>query len=122
MMHSTTPQRFLTQAEFFAFEKKRLRMIYGFVAIFLVACLLGVNDKLLHVDLHVGLVMFCVVPLMLWTLVQTLKFKCPRCGATPLTTRKSVSIDQVEVGNYVAFRPKVCQRCGVSLLLPLATS
>jgi hypothetical protein len=103
----------LTQAEFDRFNTRRKRVIYGVIAIFSFAVLLGINDKLLHLKPHVAVIFLFGVPIMLWTLIQMLKFKCPRCDTTPMTTRASLGGGEVEVGSYVALRPKKCHKCGV---------
>ncbi|MCA0176618.1 MAG: hypothetical protein LCH73_10085, partial [Proteobacteria bacterium] len=103
----------LTQIEFDMFNARRKRIIFGFTGIFSLAIFLGVNDKLLQLKIPVGAIFVCGASIMLWTLIQMLKFKCPRCNTTPMTTRTSLGGGGVEIGGYVALRPKKCHKCGV---------
>jgi len=55
--------------------------------------------------------------LVLYALVRMFRYKCPRCGATPMATRVSLITYQVEASQYVALNPNKCLKCGVSFRL-----
>lgn len=112
----------LTQAEFDKFNAQRKRVIYGLIAAFSFAGLVVAANKLFTFVPHPAVVFLFCVPITLWTLIQMFKFKCPSCGTTPMTTRASLGGGEVEVGSYVALRPKKCHKCGVLFEPPLKDS
>jgi hypothetical protein len=103
----------LTQAEFDKFNAQRKRVIWAVLAPFAYACVVVAAKKLLDFDAHPAAHFLFGAPTIIWALVEMFKFKCPRCNATPMTTRASLGGGEVEVGSYVALRPKKCHKCGV---------
>ncbi len=103
----------LTQAEFDTFNARRLGVIHSMILIFTLAVVVGVAGRFFGFAPNAALVFWCGAPLVIWGLIQMFKFKCPRCHTTPMTTRASLGGGEVEVGSYVALRPKKCHKCGV---------
>ena len=114
----TRSQGPLTQTECDKFQSQRKRVVAGVVAIFSFAGVLVVSKKILHLEPNQLVIFLFGVPLILWLLIQMFKFKCPRCGTTPMTTRTSFGGGEVVVGSFVALRPKKCHKCGVAFAPP----
>jgi len=111
------PKGPLTQAEYEKFESNRKRVISGVIVVFSFVGVLAISIKFLHLEPHPA-VPFLFFPITIWLLIQMFKFKCPRCGTTPMTTRTSFGGGEVMVGSFVALRPKKCHKCGVSFAPP----
>ena len=111
------PKGPLTQAEYETFQAKRRGVIRGVIVAFSFVGVLAICTKLLHLEPHPA-VPFLFFPITIWLLFQMFKFKCPRCGTTPMTTRTSFGGGEVVVGNFVALRPKKCHKCGVAFAPP----
>jgi DNA-directed RNA polymerase subunit M/transcription elongation factor TFIIS len=111
----------LSDAEYSKFESQRKRLEMSVVATFLMSAAIGVMDRVLHFKLHVlGLFIFafaCTVA----TLIQAFRFKCPRCGETPMLTRASGDFSEVQVTRMIALRPKSCHKCLVPFAPPSVT-
>jgi hypothetical protein len=111
------PKGPLTQAEYEKFQAKRRRVISGVIVAFSFVGVLAISIKFLHLEPHPA-VPFLFFPITIWLLIQMFKFKCPRCGTTPMTTRTSFGGGEVVVGSFVALRPKKCHKCGVAFAPP----
>jgi hypothetical protein len=111
----------LSDAEYEKFESQRKRLEMSVVVTFLMAAAIVVLDGVLHVKLHMlGLFIFafaCTVA----TLIQAFRFKCPRCGETPMLTRASGDFSEVQVTRMIALRPKACHKCLVPFAPPSVT-
>lgn len=108
----------LTQVEFDEFNSQRKRMIWAVIAPFAYACVIVAVKKLFDFEVHPAVHFLFGAPSIIWALVEMLKFKCPRCGTMPMTTRTSLGTGEIEVGSYVALRPKKCRQCGVLFEAP----
>lgn len=118
MASSIQPQKPLTQVQYDTFQSQRKRVIFAGIAVFSFAGVMGLNQKFLHLEPNPFVIFVCVGVITIWLLIQMFKYKCPRCGTTPMTTRPSFGGGEVVVGSFVALRPKKCHKCGVSFVAP----
>ena len=114
----TNPEQvnLLTEAEHRKFASRRIAMTRGLVALFVLPVVLALNAKLLHFEIRgaaVAIIFAYAFGVGLWTMVQMFRFKCPRCGTTPMAKRLSFGGGVVESSSFVALSPKQCQKCGV---------
>lgn len=112
------PQEPLTQAESDEFQLQRKRVILAGVAVFSFAGLMAINQNFFRLETNAFVIFIFVGAIILWGLIQVFKYKCPRCGTTPMMTRPSFGVGQVEAGSFVALFPKKCFKCGVSFAPP----
>ena len=113
-----TAEQNLTEAEYVRFRARRLKVVYAAAVSFVYAAVLAAIGDLINIESHLGVVFLVSLGLVLWALSQMFRFKCPRCGVTPMTTRPSLGSGEVVVTGYVALNPKKCHKCGVSFRLP----
>ena len=118
MKSSIRSQEPLTQAELHKFQSQRMRVILAGVAVFSFAGLMAINQKFFRLEINLIVIFLFGGAPILWGLIQMFKYKCPRCGTTPMMTRPSFGGGQVEVGSFVALFPKKCFKCGVSFASP----
>lgn len=112
-MSQMSSQETLSRAEYDSFQSRRLKVLLGGVLGFAFAIAVAITVNLFHVEPHpvvLGVGSFvCVI----WLLVQMFKYKCPRCGTTPMTTRLTFGNDETAEGGFLALFPKKCSKCGV---------
>jgi len=118
MKPSIGPQEPLTQVEYKKFQHFRKRVIFSGIAAFSFAGVMGINQKFLHLEPNPFVIFVCVGLITIWGLIQMFKYKCPRCGTTPMMTRPSFGGGEVAVGSFIALRPIKCLKCGVSFSPP----
>lgn len=112
-MKSSSEKTHLSRVEFDQFEgARKLAAILWVLCLglgLLAATLKIAFNRVIDVDLAVGLTFILTIML----LVTIFRYKCPRCGTTPMTERVSVATGEIEAGGFVALRPKRCMKCGV---------
>ena len=108
----------LTQTEYGKFESNRKRVIFGGIAAFAFAGVVGICQKVFRLEPNPYVFFVLLWIITIWLLIQMFKFKCPRCGTTPMTTRPSFGGGEVVIGSFVALRPKKCHKCGVAFAPP----
>lgn len=121
MNPSIRPQEPLTRAESDKFQSQRKRVTLAGVAVLSFAGVMAINQKFFRLEINVLVIFACVGVITIWGLIQMFKYKCPRCGTTPMMTRPSFGGGDVEVASFVALRPKKCFKCGVSFAPPAPT-
>ena len=107
----------LTQGEIALFRAKRTRVVSAVAAAFAYSLGALVTSKVLHIDIHAAVHFLLMWLITIWLIVAMLRFKCPRCKTTPMTTRLTLGGD-VEIGRYVALFPTRCHKCGVTFRTP----
>ena len=107
------PQDTLSQVEYADFLKLRQRVILAGGAGFLFAVMVAVMVNVLHIEPHPVVLFPLSFPIVIWLLIQMIKYKCPRCGNTPMITRLSFGGGEATAGGFVSLFPKKCSKCGV---------
>jgi predicted RNA-binding Zn-ribbon protein involved in translation (DUF1610 family) len=122
MKRAKWPEGPLTQTEYDKFRSLRKRAMAPLIAAFAFAIVMVVTQKVFYLEPPMVVLFLFIVPITIWGLIQILKYKCPRCGTMPMMTRTSLGGGEVEVGSYVALRPKKCHECGVLFECPQKVS
>lgn len=111
----------LTLAEFEQFASRRARLwkaagiAFSYSTCLALLTTFGASYGLVVSEFIVAL---ATLPLCLCCLIAMLSFKCPRCGAVPMTRRTSLATGTLEYGGFVALRPKSCGKCEVLFVKP----
>lgn len=103
----------LSRSEYEKFQAARRRAIFSVCAILLYAVALALMVNLFKVEPSPAILLVSGFLIIIVSMIQFIRYKCPRCKTTPMTTRTSFGGGEVVIGGYVALRPKKCHKCGV---------
>jgi len=112
------PKGPLSRIEYEKFQALRKRVILSGCFGFGFSVVIAIMVNVLHVEPNFGVLAVGSFISVIWILLQMFKYKCPRCGAMPMTTRPSFSPEEVTVTGFVALFPKKCHKCGVLFVPP----
>jgi len=114
----TNDSKPLSREEYERFETLRKRVLFGGCVVFAYAVCVAIMVNLFHFEPNLFIIMVSFPIPTIWTLFQMFKYKCPRCGTTPMVKRLSFGFGEVEAGSYVALSPKKCLKCSVLFAPP----